>query len=36
MARVAREMGVPESDIILESKSKDTKDEALFIKAHSR
>jgi uncharacterized SAM-binding protein YcdF (DUF218 family) len=32
MARVAREMGVPEKDIILESKSKDTKDEALFIK----
>jgi len=32
MARVAREMGVPESDIILESKSKDTRDEAMFIK----
>ncbi len=32
MARVAREMGVPERDIILESKSKDTRDEALFIK----
>ena len=32
MARVAREMGVPESDIILETKSRDTKDEALFIK----
>ena len=32
MARIAREMGVSESDIILESKSKDTKDEALFIK----
>ncbi len=32
MARVAREMGIPERDIILESKSKDTKDEALFIK----
>ena len=33
MARVARKMGVPESDIILESKSKDTRDEALFIKS---
>ncbi len=32
MARVAREIGVPERDIILETKSKDTKDEALFIK----
>ena len=32
MARVAREIGVPEGDIILESKSKDTRDEALFIK----
>ena len=32
MARVAREMGVPERDIILESKSQDTRDEALFIK----
>ena len=32
MARVAREIGVPERDIILESKSKDTKDEARFIK----
>ncbi len=32
MACVAREMGVPERDIILESKSKDTRDEALFIK----
>jgi uncharacterized SAM-binding protein YcdF (DUF218 family) len=32
MARVAREIGVPERDIILESKSKDTKDEAMFIK----
>ncbi len=32
MARVAREIGVPERDIILESKSQDTKDEALFIK----
>jgi Uncharacterized conserved protein len=32
MAHVAREMGVPESDIILESKSRDTKDEALLIK----
>ncbi|KHE93769.1 MAG: envelope biogenesis factor ElyC [Candidatus Scalindua rubra] len=32
MAGVAREMGVPESDIILESKSKDTRDEAMFIK----
>ncbi len=32
MARVAREIGVPERDIILESKSKDTRDEALLIK----
>ena len=32
MARVAREIGVPERDIILESNSKDTKDEAMFIK----
>ena len=32
MARVAGEIGVPERDIILESKSKDTRDEALFIK----
>ena len=32
MARVAMEIGVPERDIILESKSKDTRDEALFIK----
>jgi len=32
MARVARELGVPERDIILESKSKDTKDEAVLIK----
>jgi len=32
MARVAREIGVPEGDIVLESKSKDTRDEALFIK----
>jgi uncharacterized SAM-binding protein YcdF (DUF218 family) len=32
MARVAREIGVPERDIILESKSQDTRDEALFIK----
>ena len=32
MARIAREIGVPERDIILESKSKDTRDEALFIK----
>ena len=32
MARVAREMGVPESDIILETESKDTRDEAMFIK----
>jgi len=31
MARVAREMGVPDRDIILETKSKDTRDEALFI-----
>ncbi|MHC4138622.1 MAG: envelope biogenesis factor ElyC [Planctomycetota bacterium] len=33
MARVAREIGVPERDIILESKSKDTKDEAMLIKS---
>ena len=32
MARVARGIGVPERDIILESKSKDTMDEARFIK----
>ncbi len=32
MSRVAREMGVPEKDIILETKSRDTRDEALFIK----
>jgi uncharacterized SAM-binding protein YcdF (DUF218 family) len=32
MASVAREMGVPERDIILETKSRDTKDEAMFIK----
>ena len=32
MAHIAREMGIPEGDIILESKSKDTRDEALFIK----
>ena len=32
MARVAREIGVPEKDIILEPKSRDTKDEAMFIK----
>ncbi len=32
MARVTREMGIPDRDIILESKSKDTRDEALFIK----
>jgi uncharacterized SAM-binding protein YcdF (DUF218 family) len=32
MARVAREIGVPERDIILESESKDTKDEAMLIK----
>jgi uncharacterized SAM-binding protein YcdF (DUF218 family) len=32
LARVAMETGVPERDIILESKSKDTKDEAMFIK----
>ncbi len=32
MAGVARELGVPERDIILESKSKDTKDEAILIK----
>ena len=33
MARVAIETGVPERDIILESKSKDTKDQAKFIKS---
>lgn len=32
MAHVAMEMGVPERDMILESKSQDTRDEALFIK----
>ncbi len=32
MARVAGEIGVPERDIILESKSKDTRDEAMLIK----
>jgi len=32
MARVAMEIGIPERDIILESESKDTRDEALFIK----
>lgn len=32
MAHVAQELGVKENDIILESQSKDTKDEALFIK----
>ncbi len=32
LARVAIETGVPERDIILESKSKDTKDQAKFIK----
>ena len=32
MSRVAMEIGVPERDIILESKSQDTRDEALFIK----
>jgi len=32
LARVAIETGVPEKDIILESKSKDTIDEARFIK----
>ncbi|ODS34162.1 MAG: conserver hypothetical protein [Candidatus Scalindua rubra] len=32
MTRVAREIGVSEDDIILESKSKDTKDHARFIK----
>lgn len=32
MARVAIEIGVPEKDIILEAKSRDTRDEALFIK----
>ncbi len=33
MARVAMEIGVPENDIILESKSKDTKDQAKIIKS---
>jgi uncharacterized SAM-binding protein YcdF (DUF218 family) len=32
MAHVAQELGVDEEDIILESQSKDTKDEAQFIK----
>ncbi len=32
MARVAKEMGIPEGDIILETKSIDTKDEAMFVK----
>ena len=32
MAHVAKELGVDENDIILESRSKDTKDEAKFIK----
>jgi uncharacterized SAM-binding protein YcdF (DUF218 family) len=32
MAHVAQELGVKEHDIILESQSKDTKDEAKFIK----
>jgi uncharacterized SAM-binding protein YcdF (DUF218 family) len=32
MARIAREMGIPDRDIILESKSIDTRDEVLFIK----
>jgi len=32
MARVAREIGIDESDIILETSSKDTKDEARIIK----
>ncbi len=32
MAQVAGEIGVPEKDIILETKSRDTRDEALFIK----
>lgn len=33
LARVAMEIGVPERDIILESRSKDTKDQAKFIKS---
>ncbi len=33
MARVAMEIGIPENDIILETKSKDTKDQAKFIKS---
>ncbi len=32
MARIVGVIGVPEKDIILESRSKDTRDEALFIK----
>jgi uncharacterized SAM-binding protein YcdF (DUF218 family) len=32
LARVAMEIGVPENDIILETKSRDTKDQAKFIK----
>lgn len=33
MARVAREIGVPERDMVLESKSENTREEALFIKS---
>lgn len=33
MARVAEEMGVSENDIMLETRSKDTKDQAQFIKS---
>ena len=33
MAEVAKAIGVPEDDIIIESKSKDTKDEAKIIKS---
>ena len=33
MAEIAKAIGVPEDDIIIESKSKDTKDEAKIIKS---
>ena len=33
MSRVAGKIGIPENDIILESKSKDTKDQAKLIKS---
>ncbi len=35
MGEIANELGVEEKDIIFESKSKDTKDEARFYKAYS-